>query len=213
MPTAETTVQETTKPTGETLVPAFRHDDIAAAVRPDITPLWETAPAPPPAPDKTPDDEAHDPERARALIDKLRPFEKQATKLQKELKEAQAALKAHADAELSETERLQKRVDELEPVAESATTLTEQLERSNKALSTYVVTLREGLPQSVLVLLDKSDIVEQLEWLAENREAIIGNDKEPDKPLTKGVPASPKANANGIPDDERRQRAANTWRG
>ena len=104
------------------------------------------------------------------------------------------------------------RITELEAEAEKATTLTEQLERSNKALSTYVATLREGLPQSVLVLLDKSDIVEQLEWLAENREAIIGNDKEPDKPLTKGVPASPKANTNGIPDDEKRKRAANTWR-
>ena len=190
MPQEDLTVQETTEPTGETPVPAEN-----------------------PEPDKTPDDEAHDPVRAKELINKLRPFEKESKRLAKELKEAQDALKAHEDEKLSETERLQKRVDELEPVAESATTLTEQLERSNKALSTYVETLREGLPQSVLVLLDKSDVVEQLEWLAENREAIIGTDKTEDKPLTKGVPASPKANANGIPDDEKRKRAANTWRG
>ena len=192
MPTNEaTTVETTTDTTGETPEP--------------------TAPL---VPVETPDDDAHDPERAKALIDKLRPFEKQAKQLAKDLDAAQKQLKAIDDEKLSEVERLQKQVDALTTQATDAATLTEQLERSNAALSTYVAQLRDGLPQSVLVLLDKSDQAEQLEWLTANRTSIMGNGThEPEKLPTKGVPVTPKANANGIPDDERKARAANTWRG
>lgn len=172
----------------------------------DVAPVTET-----PTPDSAPDEEPFDPVRAKALIAKLRPFEKEAKNLKKELDEAKQALREYEDEKLSETDRLQKQVDELKPVAEKFTQLEQELERSNKALETYVATLREGLPQSVLVLLDGRPLPDQLEWLTQNRDEVLGQKSAPEKP--KGVPASPKASGNGIPDDEKRRRAANTWRG
>lgn len=72
-------------------------------------------PANPPAPAADPPKgDEHDPARAKALIDKLRPFEKAAKDLEKERDELAAKLKAHEDAKLSETEKLTKKVADLE---------------------------------------------------------------------------------------------------
>ncbi|HKY51059.1 MAG TPA: hypothetical protein VJP45_07370, partial [Candidatus Limnocylindria bacterium] len=52
--------------------------------------------------------------RARALIEKLRPFEKQANEQSKELEQLRTRIKEIDDAKLSETEKLNNRVGELE---------------------------------------------------------------------------------------------------
>lgn len=75
---------------------------------PPPEPTPPTPPAPPP-----PGDE-HDPARARALIDKLRPFETEAKRLAKENADLAAKLKAVDDAQLSETEKLTKRAADAE---------------------------------------------------------------------------------------------------
>lgn len=161
-------------------------------------------------PDATSD--PFDADRAKALIDKLRPFEKKATQLEKELAEATRKLQAIEDAKLSETERLQKRVAELEAVETKATELTSVLEQTNAALATYVDKLREGVPDSVLVLLDKQPLADQLKWLAENRETVVAT-AATEQMTPKGVPPTPKPNAGGLSDDEKKRRAANTVRG
>lgn len=127
--------------------------------------------------------------------------------------EADAEAKRLEDQKEFETLATQRaeRIRELETKLEQATAVEQELERSNKALETYVAALRDGLPQSVLVLLDGRPLPDQLEWLTQNRDEVLGQKSAPEKP--KGVPASPKASGNGIPDDEKRRRAANTWRG
>lgn len=55
-----------------------------------------------------------DESRARALIEKLRPFEKQANEQSKELEQLRTRIKEIDDAKLSETEKLNNRVGELE---------------------------------------------------------------------------------------------------
>lgn len=157
-----------------------------------------------------PDADPFDADRAKALIDKLRPFEKRATQLEKDLEAANRKLQAIEDEKLSETERLQKRVADLEAFEGKAAELTGELETTNAALASYVETLREGVPDHVLVLLDDKPLAAQLEWLAKNRDSVATAKTEQ---TTKGVPATPKANTSGIPEDERRRRAANTVRG
>ena len=58
-----------------------------------------------------------------------------------------------------------KKIQELEPVQERA-------ERYSQALGKHLETQRAGLPEAITKLLDKLDAVDQLEWLAANKEAI-----------------------------------------
>lgn len=148
----------------------------------------------------------------RLIEDRIR---REREKADKERRKAEEAAEAKRLEDQKEFEQLAnqraERIKELEAETDKATTLAEELERSNTALETYVATLREGLPQSVLVLLDGRPLPDQLEWLTANRDEVLGTQPGPDKP--KGVPASPKANGSGTNDDEKRKRAANTWRG
>lgn len=59
-------------------------------------------------------EEEWQPERAKATIEKLRQFEKDARTLAKEKADLEAKLKAYEDEKLSESEKLQKRLAELE---------------------------------------------------------------------------------------------------
>lgn len=87
--------------------------------------------------------------------------------------------------------------------------LEAQIEASNKALTAQLETLREGVPPHILELISERDLPSQLDWLAKHRGEYVTTDAG-----RKGhVPATPKANANGIPDEERLKQSAQTWRG
>ena len=83
-------------------------------------------------------------------------------------------------------ERNAKRISELEPLQAQVEETNGQLERYKAALTTHLTTQREGLPQHVTDLLDRLDPVDQLEWIAKNREALA-------TPQRQGVPASARA--------------------
>lgn len=201
MPTETTTVEMTTEPAAQDVAPETTTGQPETGN--NITRPTTTGKTPPWGDD-------FDPQRAWDTIQNLRQFEDETKRLTKDLDEARQALKAIDDEKLSETERLQNRVTELEAETEKAAALAEELERSNKALSAHVETLRDGVPADVLVLLDDKSLPEQLEWLSANRDKYVARDN--DKPPTKGIPGTPKPNSDGIPDDERRKRAAMTWR-
>jgi len=89
------------------------------------------------------------------------------------------------------------RVMELEP-------LSEQVERYRNALEKSLAAEKKDLPRHVLVLLEKLDPVDQIEYLSENREGL-------GKPLRTGVPASPEPKERKISDeDNERARQAQT---
>lgn len=175
--------------------------------QPGETPVASAQPpaTPPPAsePPKPAGDE-HDPERARALIDKLRPFEKRSKELERELADARAKLDEHETAKLSETEKLTKRVAELEGQVKDGETVKERADRLAAALTTHLDQQRKDMPKHVLDLLDKLDVVDQLEWVAKHRDEVVGAGGRP------GVPATPRANGNPVADkvDENRRRLA-----
>lgn len=119
--------------------------------------------------------------------------------------------KARKEAEKAEAERLKKgqeweqlaeqrqqRIDELEPIKERA-------ERYEAALKKRLATEREGLPKHIIALLDRLDPAEQLEWLADNHEAI----SKPTAPNTnageRGGPTTRKATTDDIAAIKRQQ--------
>jgi hypothetical protein len=67
-------------------------------------------------------------------------------------------------------------------------TLTSQASRLDKALRTQLDGLRKDVPKPVMALLDKLDPVEQLAWLAANRDQV--------GPGKQGVPGTPKPAGN-----------------
>ncbi len=87
-------------------------DDAAEGAMPDAD-----------SPDATPEP-TFDIEGAKALIKNLRPHEREAKRLAKELKDAQQALKAREDADLSEVEKLKR---DLTTVADERTHYQSQL--------------------------------------------------------------------------------------
>jgi hypothetical protein len=117
-------------------------------------------------------EEEFDKERAMATIRKLREFEKSAKTALKELETIKAQQAADADEALKKQgdwqklhEQEKKRADDLEPFKTKA-------EKYEAALGKLLAKEREGLPKHVLTLLDKLDPAEQLEYIAENREAL-----------------------------------------
>lgn len=139
--------------------------------------------------------------------------EQAAAELEAERKKAEADAEAKrleekqefkelAEARANQIVDLQKQVDRI-PELEA------QLEASNKALTAQLETLREGVPAHILELISERDLPSQLDWLAKHRGEYVTTEAG-----RKGhVPATPKANANGIPDEERLKQSAQTWRG
>lgn len=115
-----------------------------------------------------------------------------------------AAEKAKADAEekaLKDQEKYKELaekfekdlVDERTKLTELST-LPEKLERTEGALKKLLETQRKGLPDHLIKLLDKMDPVDQLEYIAENKEVLF---KAGDAP-----PKTPKGGGDKKPTEE-----------
>lgn len=118
-------------------------------------------------------------------------------------KAEKTAAKAREESEAASLAEQQKWQELAEKHGKKATTLEESLAaeararaeleekatRYQGALDTFLKVQKEGLPAHILGLLDKLDPVEQLNWIAENREAL-------GKPAAAGgIPATPAAAA------------------
>ncbi|HEY3310564.1 MAG TPA: hypothetical protein VGK00_02885 [Anaerolineales bacterium] len=112
-----------------------------------------------------------------------------------------AAAKAKEEAEAeglkkseewqSLAKRLEARVGELEPASEQVT-------RYKSALDKYLEAEKKDLPKHVLVLLEKLDPVDQMEYLSANRDDIGKASKGGE-----GVPASPNPKARSLSEEEK----------
>jgi hypothetical protein len=60
---------------------------------------------------------------------------------------------------------------------EQLDTLTTERDRYMAALLEVAKREREGLPDPVVELLDRMDVSEQLDWIAKNRESLVGSNK------------------------------------
>ena len=99
----------------------------------------------------------------------------------KELAEAEAAQRngewqSLAEKHAAKLAKLEPEIEELKP----------KLERYEKALQAQLEAQRKAVPKAVLSLLDQLDPASQLEWLANNREAL----------QVSPVPSTPKAQAS-----------------
>jgi hypothetical protein len=118
-----------------------------------------------------------------------------ATAKAKEEAEAEALKKNQewqALAEKNETRanELLAKLGELEP-------LGDQVTRYKGALEKYLATEKKDLPKHVLVLLEKLDPIEQIEYLAANREDLGKAGR------VEGVPPSPDPKQRTLSDDEK----------
>jgi hypothetical protein len=121
---------------------------------------------------KTEDAEDFDKDRALATIRKLRESEKAWKQTQKELDTLKAE-KAQAEQDRLKAagehktlyEQAQAKLAELEP------TVAER-DRYKGVVESLAAQERKALPKHILALLDKLDPVDQLAWIAENRETV-----------------------------------------
>jgi hypothetical protein len=105
-------------------------------------------------------------------------------------------------------EKHSKRAKELEAESETLQAALEEAQKQTKrvegALGAYLETAREGLPEHILALLDKLDVVDQLAWLAENRAAIAEEDGKKGKAP---IPGTPKPDDGKAVTEQQRQDA------
>lgn len=94
-------------------------------------------------------------------------------------------------------------LDTLQPRAELA-------DKYETALNTYVTKEREGLPASVVSLLDKMDYADQIEWIANNKAEFTQPVQDPTaqahearRPARLGVDATKAAELQGYSEDPR----------
>ena len=87
------------------------------------------------------------------------------------------------------------KLGELEP-------LGDQVTRYKGALEKYLATEKKDLPKHVLVLLEKLDPIEQIEYLAANREDL-GKAGRFAWQIVEGVPPSPDPKQRTLSDDEK----------
>ena len=88
--------------------------------------------------------------------------------------EAEALAKNQEWQKLAETNA--KRLAELEPLAEQVEAHQAEVERYRDALNAQLDAQRKDIPAPIIALLDRMDPIEQMKWIAENREAIVGKD-------------------------------------
>ena len=118
------------------------------------------------------DGEEFDKDRAMATIRKLREFEKTAKVSLKELETIKAE-KAKADEDALKKQGDWQKLHEQEKArADGLETFKTKAEKSEAALTKILTREREGLPKHIVTLLDKMDPAEQLEYIAENRDAL-----------------------------------------
>lgn len=110
---------------------------------------------------------------------------KQAEALDRAKREAEEeALKKNAEWQAL-AEKHAKRISELETVQQAVEEKDAELQRYRGALESHLKGQRDSLPSHITDLLDRLDPVDQLEWLAKNRESLStrpGN----------GIPATPR---------------------
>lgn len=146
----------------------------------------------------------------RIVADRLkRESEKAEKKRQQEEADAEAK-RLESEKKYQElAEQRANRIVELEKETARIADLEAQLESSNKALTAQLEALREGVPAHILELIAERDLPSQLDWLTKHRSEYVAGES-----ARKGhVPATPKANAGGIPDEEKLKQATPTWRG
>lgn len=129
--------------------------------------------------------------------------ERAAEKTRREAEERTAA-EAGEHKKLAETR--QERITALEGELAEAQTHKERADRYEAALTAHLDAQRKDLPKHVTELLDKLDVVDQLEWIAKNREQVVGAAGK------NGPQASPRANGNPAADavEENRKKLAAT---
>lgn len=100
------------------------------------------------------------------------------------------------EAELAEAA---KKLADLDPVQQQA-------KRYEEALKKNLESQRTGLPESIIKLLDKLDVADQLEWLSANKEAIM-------KKTPSGVPPTPPPDGNpNISEEDKKKYESQTRR-
>jgi hypothetical protein len=147
----------------------------------------------------------------RLIDDRLK---RERTKAEESAKKAREEAEAKALEEQKEFQKLAEqraaKVAELEPQAEKA-------QRFETALLKLLESEKAEVPEHVATLLEKLDPVEQLEWIASNRDKLKPAEPgqpEPDK--TRGVPKTPqRGDARGATEEQKRaaqQQAARFYR-
>ena len=119
-----------------------------------------------------------------------------------------AAQKAREDAEAESLKKNQewqglaatqeKRANELAARVTELESVGDQATRYKGALEKYLAAEKKDLPKHVLVLLEKLDPVDQIEYLAANREELGKGGGAP-----VGVPASPEPKERTLSDEDR----------
>jgi hypothetical protein len=148
-------------------------------------------------------------EKLQAYIDdKLKErLERAQRSADKKAQEAREQAAADAAAKNGEWQKLAEsregKIKELSAQVETITSLQEKADKYEKALKAHLDTQRTGLPAHVLVLLDKLDPVEQLEYIAKNHDALAA----PAQKRSNGVPPTPPAGDLGELTAEEQQRA------
>lgn len=135
-------------------------------------------------------------EAKKALEKAEREKQKAAEDAEAERLKKQGEYQKLAEAAEAKVGELEKRVAELESVSE-------KLERYDKALGGYLAKEREGLAPHIIALLDNLDVVAQLEWIANNKQALV-----PPTQNKSGVPPTPAPDKPGQVSDEERKRRA-----
>ena len=127
-------------------------------------------------------------------------------KAQKAREEAQAEAAAKNGEWQQLAEQRAAKIAELETQTATLDATTTKAQRYEQALAKQVDVLRKDMPKHLAPLLDKLDVVEQLEWLAANRDAVAP--KQPN-----GVPATPRAQGgmDAAAQAEARQQAASFY--
>lgn len=121
-------------------------------------------------------------------------------------REAEEAAAAEAGEHKKLAEQRAARVAALEGELAEAQTHKERADRYEGALKAHLDEMRKDLPKHILDLLDGRDVVDQMTWLAKNREQVVGAAGK------NGPQASPRANGHPAADavEENRKKLAAT---
>lgn len=139
-------------------------------------------------------------------------LQRQREKLEAEAEEAQRKAEQEAEeARLAEQQEFQelaeKRKAELDKVKPELEALQERAKRYEEALESHAAQALEHVPDFVKPLLEKMDLLEKLNYIAEHAEEFAGNGGPA------GPPKTPKPNGDGnLTDDERRRKSVHVRR-
>jgi hypothetical protein len=131
----------------------------------------------PPAPTAAPEETYTKADVERIVKDRLERAQRKAAE-QQEAARREAEAKALAEQGEFKTlaEQRQAEIDELHARIKDADTLAKERDRYAGALKAQLQAAKDGLPPHIVTILDKLDPVEQLEWIAANREHLRKGD-------------------------------------